>query len=840
MKRAARHTALVLPLLLLASCCPPPRGHGAWSRDDDFFAVLRDEQSGGNGIDVGEPKIYDDASLRLLLDQARQRLAAINGFNESALLAHLGALSGSRIDQTQFGVQVTGSPLPGISTVANGATTQTTTNSNVPSASTAPGSTVVTTAPTQNVTTTAPSVAPPASPVVPAGLAFTPPTALSGSALDVLNEEMQLTSEIQGLQLLLEGALSDRFVKNQHIVKPRATIGFPISLTPQRRYQNAVAVVEVEIKTANPSLADDLQPEPPAITTLLPREKTYNVAAITDRMTSIGAGAVIGTVGLAGSFLSGHKTFYVVQDQDTVAILRPPDPRNTEKNAASFAWEFHPVLGQEFVRGGMKQTFVQVALPLLSSVDCFGAIKVRTYWRRFDQRTGLILDVIKGSVLTHASFAIPRYDLTPFVTIPAYQDLGDGTVLVSVPGNFLTGTYVQLGPARYDVTAGLRVEDDRLSFVAPAAALARWTARVVSRAGTSTGLLNPAAQRRLAKLRQFSCADEKEPPPAECPLRCTRIKSDAAECPLGCTRIKPASPDCLFGSIKIKQVAVRPLDESSSEVRVDFEPVPPPAVFPDGILLDVGHRVFGLGDTQVTRDPSPAAPRITAVVPTALLVAAGQVRAFKIFWTAPDGDEASLSQSACFNSVWQLPDFALDSAVERLVLVAVDKDGNASYLLYGNGLAKATVLPPGKASLSPVDNLPRDRVLLVQVKKEDLPTTKKLILQKTDGNRPLVLDLPLPDAKPQPPPKISLDSPVVQNTDVMEIPVERAGDLTSVKMGDKQLQAEPAGKDSIRLKNLRADGVTSEQKTRELTFAFKDGTKLTLKLEVVAARVAVK
>jgi hypothetical protein len=97
------------------------------------------------------------------------------------------------------------------------------------------------------------------------------------AAASAAGNRQQLTSEIEGLQLLLEGALSDRFVKNQRTIKPRTTVGFPISLTPQPRYRNAVAVVEVEVETAHPSVAN----EPPAITALLPREKTYNVAAMT-------------------------------------------------------------------------------------------------------------------------------------------------------------------------------------------------------------------------------------------------------------------------------------------------------------------------------------------------------------------------------------------------------------------------------------------------------------------------------------------------------------------------------------------------------------------------------
>jgi hypothetical protein len=41
-----------------------------------------------------------------------------------------------------------------------------------------------------------------------------------------------------------------------------------------------------------------------------------------------------------------------------------------------------------------------------------------------------------------------------------------------------------------------------------------------------------------------------------------------------------------------------------------------------------------------------------------------------------------------------LSDFDLDSAVERLVLVSVDVDGKATYLLYGNGLDRAKILVP--------------------------------------------------------------------------------------------------------------------------------------------------
>jgi len=693
---------------------------------------------------------------------------------------------------------------------------------------------------------------------------------MSGSALDVLNEEMQLTYETANLQLLLEGALSDRFVKNQRIIKPRTTIGFPITIKPQSRYKNAVAIVEVEVETEPRNLAPNSLPEPPSITALLPQEKTFNVAAIKDHMTSIGAGAVVNAISIGGTWITGHKTYYVVQDQDTVAIERPADPSNP--NTISFAWEFRPVLGEQFVRGGLKQTFVQLALPILDQ-DCYGSIRVRTYWSHFDQKNGIVKEPIEESILSRGKLSIPHYDLTPQVDGVLYQDLGDGAVLVTVQGSFLAGTYVQLGATRFDSTKGLLVEESGLKFLAPAAALARWTAKVVSRDGKQTSVLYPLAQKPLRKLDQFSCAQDNPPKGAPAPATAkvqiamqrtvssgpspaavslvdshTRARIDIASSvasgfdgdSLLPTARMDANPTCPYGSIVVKKLSLKPINENESELSVEFEPVKPPMTsFPDDVLLDIGHKVFGLADTVVKRDSTATSPTITAIVPTALLVTARKVRAFRLFWTNPDDDGSGQPRSDCFDKSENLSDFDLDSAVERLMLVSVDAEGKATYLLYGNGLRNVKILvpkDPKDAKVIHVDNVGQERIAMIEITKDGLKQTKKLVLQKADKERPLVLDLPQPDAAV---PKVSLDSPVIQNTDEMDVSIEKVEDLVSVKMGEKELKY-TSGKDMIRLKNLRADGVTSQQKTQELIFEFKDQTKVRVKLEVVAARVGVK
>lgn len=139
----------------------------------------------------------------------------------------------------------------------------------------------------------------------------------------------------------------------------------------------------------------------------------------------------------------------------------------------------------------------------------------------------------------------------------------------------------------------------------------------------------------------------------------------------------------------------------------------------------------------------------------------------------------------------------------------------------------------------PVGTPATKRRVALSLNKEQLQGTKKLVLQKADGGAPLLLDVPLPASAPAP--KVTLDSPVIQNTDTMQVSVENADRLVSVRLGDKDLQVEPIkGKDAVLLKNLQRDGVTSEQKTQPLTFIFKDGTKATVQLEVVAARISVK
>jgi len=236
-------------------------------------------QASNRGIHVGQPKVFDDRSLQLMLAAAEQRLATLQTIDQARTMANIGTIQGGSQSETGFAAQIASLPTAGVvsSTGANNSTTgglsqtvsngttggttlttvagnnPTTTNVNTmgttgSNSSTANNSNTGGT--TSSTQTTMPSVAPTlvAAPAM-SGLSL--PTNVSVSASDVLNEEMQLTFEIANLRLLLQGSLNDRFVTGNQRIKQHATVGFPISIaTPEdRRYKNAVAEILITVTT---------------------------------------------------------------------------------------------------------------------------------------------------------------------------------------------------------------------------------------------------------------------------------------------------------------------------------------------------------------------------------------------------------------------------------------------------------------------------------------------------------------------------------------------------------------------------------------------------------------
>lgn len=755
-------------------------------------AVQRINTAIDNGIFVDTVKVYDDNALQLMLNAARARLATLQTFDQTGLLSRIGAVTGASLQQQAISAQVGGPPIPGMTTANLGGTGSTQTM-------VGPSGTTTTTAagqPVQNVTaTTAQQNAP--LPTLPSTSVGLPSTGFNVSSLDALNEMMQLTYEIANLQMLLEGSLTDRYVRGQRVIKPRTTLGFPITITSQPPYKDAVAVVEIE---SIAPLTGTFSTEPPTVTALLPREKTYNVASLTDKMTSVGGGVVTQVLSGGFSFLRGRKSYYLVQDQDTVAMMQTgPNPQTT-----SFSWQFRPVLGQRFVRSGLKQTFVQLAVPVLANYGCYGGIKVRTYWRRYDGKNGVLKDIIAESIREETLFKpIPVYDQRPTIEGVDYEDLGLGQLLMTVKGRFLSGTYIRVGPTLYrEGTPGFTSELSQLRFVTSGSDLAKFRGKLVSRDGTEIDIASP--QVPLPAL-----STQCDLPPAAAVV----APAVGAAAP-----VAPAAAPAAPGA----NVVISAFDNSNSVVTVTFTAAPAGRL-EDYVML-IGGKVYGFSDAPIERDPTGSGV-LRVVVPNALLRNAASVEVRSIL--APSAPKLTLSYKA-------------EGSTEKIVALGKIVAGNTRFLLYGTRLANASILLPTGINLASFDgNANTNQTLRIfDVPDAQVKDIKQIVLQKVAGERPVFVAMPAVEADKKP--TVTFKGRVTVGTNDLPIQGDSWEKLLKVTYNGVEIPKRiSADKKTLTLLDLTRLGVTSTAKEIEIEFEFAEGVKSTLKIEIISGRIEV-
>jgi hypothetical protein len=761
-----------------------------------------------NGISIDGLKLYDDAVLQQYLTDAQTRLASLVVLDQTAIGSHVGNVTGASQQVSSFALSALGNPTPGMTITANGPTKQV-----VDTVSGTPGTVTTTNAPVQNTVTTVPQINA-AIPTAPAPTT-TLPSAFGVSASDTLGEQMQLTYEIANLRLLLEGAINDRLItddKKNNFVKPRVTVGFRISIAPSKRFRNAVAVVEAEVET---SPCDDLShgKEAPSITALLPREKTYNVSAITDRTASIGAGVVTQVASVGGSFMSGRKTYYIVKDQDTLASTFEPTTRTPAR--AGFAWQFRPVLGQDIVQAGFKETVAQVAFPTPASVDVYGTLHLRTYWRKYDAGSGILKGIVPGSLIDERLVVpIRRFNMAPNLASFSFrnaEDLGNGQMLVRVEGRFLGGTVVRVGATVFQPgSPGFMADYSALRFVAPIADLATKNTFIVTRDGTQTPLLThiggiPTPVPTSGK-QSANCTPE-ETPVVTLDGTPTPVSSQIAQIP----------------KITIKHIDVSVVDETNSRLVVkirqkgETRDVPP-------LVLVIGGKVFGYADAPIERDPK--AHTLSVVVPTAFLFANRSVTVKPLFVRERDYSDTE-------------DVLAFDAEPERLVLVK-QTSKTLQYLLYGRDLGDVDMIVPKVALKEVGDGADRDDVRFIEITLAVVKTLKEVVLQR-DGERPFAIPIPalVEPAKAAPTkqtPKFrervtvgADDATIIGDglKDVVKI-VALKQDLTNLELSDD-------GK-SLKVKGLAAAGITAAAKTVDCDLVTKAG-KSTIQMEVVSSKV---
>ncbi len=754
--------------------------------------LINQRSTTSNGIYVDVPKVYDDSLLQQMLASAQSRLASLQGFDQSSLTKAIGTVTGA--NQQISSVGVSGGVQPPVIQTSYG-----------------------------NIT----SPFPPPSPGAPAP-STSLPSSPAPSASDVLSEQVQITSEIANLRLLMEGSLSDQIMvgTQETFAKPRVTLGFPVVISPELRYRNAVAVVEVLVQTNNQNDASR-NGEPPSITALLPREKTYNVAAISDKSASIGAAFATATAGVAGNFLWGHKQYFIVKDQDTLAVeFEPTDSELAVLSTAqqpidkqrlrAFAWQFRPVLGRQFVQAGSRQVFVQLAFPgrgITPAVKSFGTVRVRTYWRRVDPKTGVLLWIVPGSLNESTiSTSIPNYDMhQKWGAVAAFnptdlEDLGGGKMLVKLDGRLLPGTYLRIGSNVVQPgTAGPLPSDLKTTrFVAAISDLATLKTFIISRDGTEYPLKIPAGG-----INQFR--------------------------------------------VDQKHVSVTPLDDSTTLLQVPItnfittEDIPP--------VLLIGGKIFGYSDAPIDRNCNAAAGTcvLSVALPRALLEASPNISVKALMLDEDGMIQSQLAANRTFNI------FPQSLVQDKLVLLSYDKD-TATYLLYGHDLNQTRVVwparnvdpqcPPKQSCLLPLSQTNDDGTLKllklpVDVVKEGSP----VVLQ-----RPAPTDRPFVVAVPALPATDSTASPtgtagktqdpkfqerVVVGADEATLVGDKLGNIVAASFGDKQLIIDKKTPGVIKISGLRAAGASATAKTQDIVLVNLAGGQTKVPLDVVTSKVEV-
>jgi hypothetical protein len=746
-----------------------------------------------------------------MLQAARNSLLQLRFVDQANVSSKIGAVQGASLQQSALGLSVSGFPIAGVSTTANAPKANSTTSagltgSSSQSSNSSGGQNNGSTGTGGKQAITQPGFTPTAATLPQAGNAFTLPSTFSPSAVDTLNEEMQLTYEVANLSLLLEGSLTDRFVKGNKILQRRTTVGFPISIAvpPGKKYRNAVAEIEVKVSANNPLTPLE---DAPGLVAILPREKTYNVAKITDKSFEISGGVATQVVSVGANWLRGSKTFFLVQDQDTLAFQLPPQ---APSHQTIFGWQFRPVLGESIVKNGLRQTFAQLAFPVDRRSGCLGMIQVTTRWRHYDAKHGAVGGVIKGSEINQDLESVDNFDLSPTPPVITWNDSGGGLITTTLTGSFLPGTHVRVGNSILDIgTPGFIYTDSGIQFTAPAALIASSPAFIVSRDGSETELLDASFAPVVTPLRP--CGQAKLPIPASQPAN------------------NPAAAQVRMG-VRVNDVKVRSFDEANAELVLTAET--DPTVDTSKLLILVGNRLFGLSDTppinrtEWNQTTNKKTIELRLVVPVTLLRTARSIKVKRLFAGSDYEDIFALNIRAT-----KPGDLDIDFVPARVAVTFQDKN-RAQLAITGSDLDGATVVVPDVAtSLQHLSST----VLLFSITPDQLKGLKQVILRNPQGQ---IVLLPVADStkssqpnsqpgeSPPEKPKLDTHAPIKAGKGIKLVVKGTSLDsIQNVSLDGKFLNEKLSDdKSSIEITLPDAVGASPGEKT--LHFILKDGTVL--------------
>ena len=517
---------LLLPTLLVGAV----RAYGA---DDCAIKRTTAKPAGEmerpkNGIDVGCPQIFDNRTLTLMLESLDASLKSVSVIDQKTLAAALGTIQGSHSKDNTSNFSLTTTPTPATTnqTVlntgivdANGNplpnTTQTTNSSNVAS--------ITPTAPTLDAAQTASD--------------FTPNYSVASSNL--LLDQANLTYQIFGIRMMLDGSLSSRIKDGR--TRLQTVFGVNVSVDAPRTANDAVAVVEITVHThdvstaagaGKPTWAATAAPNSgPNLVSILPQENAYNAAALNTSSHAYGGSAAIKLIQVGYSQRKTGKTFYLYRDIDMIAYQRvePDDPK-----AIVFGWMFRPVLGQASVSVKDRQLFAVLSMPATDEEDStapdapiqIADATVKTYWKRYDKDTltsfgpheenrakrikyGLAMGLANPEVFEDRYYSSVDYSGIPIYATSSFERAlrpsikavdwgltGSKSVMISANGkNFFTGTQIVMGDKTFGTPAdGLLLKSDNsFDLETTLDSFAYGSGSVVGRYGRAIPLAAPEA-----------------------------------------------------------------------------------------------------------------------------------------------------------------------------------------------------------------------------------------------------------------------------------------------------------------------------------------------------------
>ena len=745
--------------------------------------------SAGNGIAVDQPKVFDNRSLVLMVEQLDAALARVTAVDQAKLAQSIGLLQGIRESEVSRSLSVSTLPLPG---------TQLTEQRDTNSGALVP----------QQRQTTSGSFTPAAPTLAAESLPGISQSGYGIAAQDILSEEVNLTYQILNLRMLLERSITDRTHKDSNgEVGPRAqaVLGFQVSLDPMRQHKDCAAIVEIELSRENGTRA-------PSLVSLMPQAKTYNVAALSRKVNAFGAAAVVKVVTIGYSERHTGQSYYLYRDTDTVALQRP-----TAGDKLVFGWEFRPVLGRAAVEPGIRQLFAVVALDEMDSLNSGGDFKInvrtRTYWAKFDQKRAVIssnpCDEYKPNV---RPLPIPRsqtiqHSLGPRVEKVELKPAGEGSVLIDVSGdNFYNGTTAIVGGKMLDSSnRALLIKDDHfLQIVATASDLAKGGVLLRGRYGLSAELLDRSVVTNSAAMPDPFDFQVIYSPPVEKQNSTVTLKL--------CRRGSKATPP----DIKGRTVTVTPTAASSQP-----PPLPPPDIKGRTVIVTVGQQAFALEPTAWrTNEPESCLESYLQVAPESL----------------QDNTLASVSIPFLpdrYSSITLSRPFTVDRAV-----VLLDGDPRV-FGIIGTGFDEHTITNAQTAVIADREYTVKSglerkgrNLLTISVPKAQAASVKNLIV-KLANFPPVVLAAP---SVTGPPAKMTLKGDPVPAANVESAPaVEFVGEnleqVAKVRFGSRSLAFSPED-DGKKLRVFLSREATAKAGRVSLAVEGKDGKILTANVDV--------